>query len=385
MKRPLAVLTGLALVAGGVLCSTAPAADAATYPSVTKALWVNTTLRVTYSAVAPTGPADDDAMVVLVDGKRIDEQDTASFTNRTVAVSRAASAGPAHVEVLSEAYVDDSTGGHSTPTTVYSATVSRHVVMTKRGQVSAATLLDRLKVAKESHAGSYARSRFRLWIDADHDGENTRAEVLKAESKKHVTENGRHTVKTGKWVSAYDGKTFTVASELDIDHLVPLEEAWTSGASSWSVKKRTAYANDLGYAASLIAVSAHENRSKGDDDPTAYLPSSKSDVCAYVRNYIAVKYRWGLSVDPAEKSALKTDLAVSCINPEVTKPGRPNIAALVGTSTTGSAPVRSTAPSSVYYKNCAAVRAAGKAPLYAGQPGYATPRLDRDGDGIACE
>ncbi|HHP1053888.1 excalibur calcium-binding domain-containing protein [Bacillus thuringiensis] len=40
--------------------------------------------------------------------------------------------------------------------------------------------------------------------------------------------------------------------------------------------------------------------------------------------------------------------------------------------------------SSAYYKNCAAVRAAGKAPLYKGQPGYDS-HLDRDGDGVACE
>jgi hypothetical protein len=42
------------------------------------------------------------------------------------------------------------------------------------------------------------------------------------------------------------------------------------------------------------------------------------------------------------------------------------------------------APSSVYYANCTAARAAGAAPIYRGQPGY-RPALDRDGDGIACE
>lgn len=41
-------------------------------------------------------------------------------------------------------------------------------------------------------------------------------------------------------------------------------------------------------------------------------------------------------------------------------------------------------PAPTYYANCAAVRAAGKAPLYRGQPGYAA-RLDSDSDGIACE
>jgi hypothetical protein len=48
------------------------------------------------------------------------------------------------------------------------------------------------------------------------------------------------------------------------------------------------------------------------------------------------------------------------------------------------AAVEAPAPSSTYYANCAAVRAAGAAPIYAGQPGY-SPKLDRDGDGVACE
>lgn len=39
---------------------------------------------------------------------------------------------------------------------------------------------------------------------------------------------------------------------------------------------------------------------------------------------------------------------------------------------------------SIYYRNCSAARAAGAAPIHAGEPGYAS-HLDRDGDGIACE
>ncbi|WP_238994267.1 excalibur calcium-binding domain-containing protein [Actinomyces sp. 565] len=39
---------------------------------------------------------------------------------------------------------------------------------------------------------------------------------------------------------------------------------------------------------------------------------------------------------------------------------------------------------SVYYKNCSEARAAGAAPIYAGEPGYRSA-LDRDNDGIACE
>ena len=51
---------------------------------------------------------------------------------------------------------------------------------------------------------------------------------------------------------------------------------------------------------------------------------------------------------------------------------------------TATAPPPAKSSSTVYYKNCAAVRAAGKAPLDVGDPGH-SPKLDRDKDGIACE
>jgi hypothetical protein len=197
-----------------------------------------------------------------------------------------------------------------------------HAAATK---VSAKKLLRVLHVKAEKHASTYARGKFEAWVDADHDGEDTRAEVLRAESLTSVTENRYGTVKTGKWVSRYDGRTYTAASKLDIDHLVPLQEAWVSGASGWSATKRTAYANDLGYAADLIAVSAHANRSKGDREPNAYLPAKLAYRCTYVKNYIAVKFRWKLSVNASEKKALSSDLAKYCSTLLVVKPGKPNI------------------------------------------------------------
>lgn len=255
-------------------------------------------------------------------------------------------------------------------------------------------LLHLLTVKAESHKTTYARSKFKLWIDANHDSQNTRAEVLIAESTKKVTISSTGTVKTGRWVSPYDGAVVTVASKLDIDHLVPLEQAWVSGAATWTATRRAAYANDLGYSATLIAVTAHANRSKGDKEPGGYLPPRVADRCKYVKQYIGVKYRWKLAINASEKTTLAADLSQYCASsPTITWPARPTAAqvrALAGAkarsagggsgSTSGSG-----GSSSVYYANCDAVRAAGKAPLYRGQPGYETPRLDRDGDGVACE
>lgn len=146
----------------------------------------------------------------------------------------------------------------------------------------------------------YVRSAFRTWDDADHDCRDTRAEVLLAESLVRTT--GGCTIRTGRWYSTYDARSYTVAADLDIDHLVPLEEAWASGARSWSSARREAYANDLADPRTLAAVSLHENRSKGDRDPASWLP--EHGVCRYVADWVAVKLRWGLSVDSVERSAL---------------------------------------------------------------------------------
>jgi uncharacterized membrane protein YgcG len=367
MKRPLAALAIGAVVAVGLVTPTS-AAIASDSGLTAKARWVNNTVTVVYSWSGEQAPATSGDLAIRVGATLIADASTAQTdriltatrtSGTTVTVSAAlkscvpnpqpvpAATSPAEPTPADGTAPSDSTAPSSavptaspTPTSdvveptctysmVWSADLKRETVKQKAGQVSAATLLGTLKVKAESHSTSYSRSKFKLWVDADHDGENTRAEVLKAESTKKVKENSHHTVTTGRWVSTYDGNTYTIASKLDIDHLVPLEEAWTSGAYAWTATKRTAYANDLGYAASLIAVSQHANRSKGDKEPNAYLPPKTTYICAYVRNYIAVKYRWGLTVDAAEKAALGFDLASYCVNPNVTKPGRPSLTALV--------------------------------------------------------
>jgi len=90
------------------------------------------------------------------------------------------------------------------------------------------TAVKQLPVAAETPTG-YARSKYRLWIDANGDCQDTRAEVLVGESTSKTT--GGCTIQTGRWVSYYDHKTWTHASDVDIDHLVPLKESWDSGAS----------------------------------------------------------------------------------------------------------------------------------------------------------
>ncbi|MFK0172614.1 HNH endonuclease family protein [Streptomyces sp. NPDC090306] len=167
--------------------------------------------------------------------------------------------------------------------------------------------LAQLPVKAEDRTG-YERSKFRHWVDEDGDGCSTRNEVLLAEAAMAPERSGRCTLTGGTWYSPYDSRRIDGPSGLDIDHMVPLAEAWDSGASAWSAAERQAYANDLGDGRSLIAVSAASNRSKADQDPATWLPPAGDWICTYVTDWITVKTRWGLAVDQAEAAAVSEAL-----------------------------------------------------------------------------
>ena len=172
--------------------------------------------------------------------------------------------------------------------------------------VSANTL--QLVVAEDKATG-YNRSSFKHWIDTDKNGCNTRAEVLIEEAVVKPKIGTKCKLTGGKWFSAYDGKTVTNASLLDVDHMVPLAEAWRSGAWKWSAAQRQAYANDLSDARALIAVTLSTNRSKGDKDPALWMPAKEQ--CTYTVNWIAIKVKYSLTVDTKEATKLNT-LIDSC-------------------------------------------------------------------------
>ena len=189
--------------------------------------------------------------------------------------------------------------------------------------VSTQTLLAQLVVGRE-HSSGYDRSLFPLWDDADHDGCDTRYEVLIAEATLAPTVGAGCSLSGGRWFSKYDGVTTTDPSTFDIDHLVPLAEAWQSGAWSWTTATRERYANDLGYAPDLVAVTAHSNRSKGDREPQDWLPTRTSFQCRYMAWWVAVKWRWHLRVNGAEKTFL-VDRLSACGWPSVRAPRRATI------------------------------------------------------------
>jgi Protein of unknown function (DUF1524) len=188
------------------------------------------------------------------------------------------------------------------PASVDAATSGATACRTNNTKLGLLTALDCLSVAEE-HIGGYKRSLFKHWIDANKNGRDTRAEVLIAESLVSVrfSATGK-TVSTGKWLSLYDGETWTLASDVDVDHVVALAEAWRSGAWKWSSARRQAYANDLGVAWTLRAVTDNVNQAKSDDDPTYWLPPLESATCLYLTEWVAVKIRWKLTVDAEERS-----------------------------------------------------------------------------------
>ncbi|WP_274562420.1 HNH endonuclease family protein [Streptomyces spiramyceticus] len=167
-----------------------------------------------------------------------------------------------------------------------------------------------IPLGAESREG-YTRTSFRHWIDEDRDGCSTRAEVLIAESRAEPTIEAGCKVTKGVWFSYYDELIVTDPSGLDVDHMVPLAEAWDSGASQWTADRRRAYANDLGADQSLVAVTAKTNRSKADQDPAQWLPPSADARCTYASEWTATKLRWHLTADRDEQAAL-LELAEGC-------------------------------------------------------------------------
>ena len=160
-----------------------------------------------------------------------------------------------------------------------------------------------VQLAGESDGGvSYNRSLYGSWTQV-RSGCNTRCAVLEEESRPD-----------GTWFSWYDGRTITNSSALDIDHLVPLAEAHSSGAWQWDASRKRKYANDLTHPEALTAVSASSNRSKGSRDPAEWKPSDQDAWCDYATDWITVKTVWNLTSDQAEINGLEVMLG-TCGHP----------------------------------------------------------------------
>ncbi|WP_366246666.1 GmrSD restriction endonuclease domain-containing protein [Cellulosimicrobium cellulans] len=270
-------------------------------------------------------------------------------------------------------------------------------VAEEAGPGSALAALTTLEVKGRAPRTGYDRDQFGpAWADVDRNGCDTRNDILARDLTGETFEPGTHdcVVLTGTLADPYTGTTIafqrgnTTSSAVQIDHVVALSDAWQKGAQQLDAATRQQLSNDP---LNLLAADGPTNQAKGDGDAATWLPPNTSFRCAYVARQVAVKAAYGLWVTQAEHDAIARVLS-SC--PDEPLPGaadaaapraeEPSPAAPAPTSAPPPAPAPAPAPADVVYENCAAVRAAGAAPIHAGQPGY-SPEFDGDGDGVGCE
>ncbi len=156
----------------------------------------------------------------------------------------------------------------------------------------------------------YNRKEWGQWIDKDQDCQNERHEMLIVASETPVTfkDKNKCWVSRGEWLGPYTGEVFTHSSQIEIDHLVPVKEAFISGGKHWTKAQKSVFYNDP---INLIPVSKKANRSKGAQDIAHWLPERKEFVCEYLNRWVRVKEKYNLSQDEKEKKKI-TQLEKKC-------------------------------------------------------------------------
>jgi hypothetical protein len=259
---------------------------------------------------------------------------------------------------------------------------------------SATAALAKLAVKGRAANTGYSREQFGPeWADVDRNGCDTRNDVLRRDLSAESLEPNGCVVTRGQLHDPYSGATVAFArgvsssSEVQIDHMVALQDAWVKGAARWDAAKRGALANDpLNLQATVGAI----NEGKGSGDAATWLPPQTGYRCTYVARQIAVKQRYGLWVTQAEHDAMAGILA-RCPSQQL-----PTAASLappkIGAGGTGKPAAGSTAAGSTAapgsdprFPSCKAVKAAGLGPYLRGRdPEYAW-YTDGDGDGKVCD
>jgi hypothetical protein len=270
---------------------------------------------------------------------------------------------------------------------------------TRSAAGTALATLETLAVKGRAPMTAYDRDAFgQAWLDTDRNGCDTRNDTLTRHLEDRAYETGTRgcVVSSGLLHDAYTGTAIRFVKGdgflVDIDHVVPLGNAWATGAQRWPAKKRAALANDP---LNLLPVDAAANRQKGDGDAATWLPPNKGYRCEYVARQVSVKAKYGLWVTPAEAGAISHVLSACPGHLLPRDSGAPTTAPVdVGTPRTrpaaGQPVTRGTGHSprggsaSVHFVNCDAARAAGAAPVHVRDAGYGR-HLDRDGDGSGCE
>ena len=151
------------------------------------------------------------------------------------------------------------------------------------------------------------KAMFGTWVNKPNDESclNTRAIVLIRDSNKKVSfEQDNCTVSEGYWHDDYTNRIFTKREDIQIDHVVALKNAYMSGAYRWGFRARCLYANYLGNQYHLKSVNSSENMRKGDKAPDRYMPPNPAHACDYIKNWLTIKFTWGLQMTEPEALAI---------------------------------------------------------------------------------
>ncbi|MCG2621071.1 DUF1524 domain-containing protein [Arthrobacter sp. I2-34] len=254
---------------------------------------------------------------------------------------------------------------------------------------TALALLKTVAVKGRAPKTGYTREQFgNGWQDPDGNGCDARNDVLNRDLLKTGHKPGTHgcIVTTGTLKDPYTAATISfvrgnaTSTAVQIDHVVALSDAWQKGAQQLPAAKREALANDP---LNLIAADGPTNGAKSDSDAASWLPPNKKFRCRYVARQTAVKAKYGLWMTKAERTAIAEVLS-SCPAEPVPSAADAAKRTTAGSSSTPGTAAAEPAPSTVVYQNCAAVKAAGAAPIRAGDPGWDS-KFDRDGDGVGCD
>ena len=179
---------------------------------------------------------------------------------------------------------------------------------------AALAALAKLPVKPAASMTGYSRDMFgHGWIDTNHNGCDTRNDILRRDLTGAAARPGTHgcVVTLGVLHDRYTGTVISfhrgegTSDAVEIDHLVALADAWRTGAQGMSATQREQLANDP---VELLAVSGSANESKGDHDASQWVPPNGSFGCAYVADQIAVKSTYGLWVTSAEHDAMASTL-----------------------------------------------------------------------------
>ncbi len=235
----------------------------------------------------------------------------------------------------------------------------------------------------------YDRGNWRHWTDEDGDCQNARQEILIAESRTDVTfqSDEQCRVATGIWEGPYTGTIVDDPGDLDVDHMVPLENTHRFGGWDWSRERKREYANYMGYENHLIATTSGANRSKGAKGPERWRPPLEDYWCVYAVDWVTIKNEWGLTVTEDEYLALSEMLA-TCDSTVLMQPRQ-------GTPPSPPTPtIPLPLPTDLQYdpfgpdRDCGDFDTYGEALAFflaAGGPDADPHRLDVNGDGEPCE